>query len=185
LYNIIVSLKHPEMSNNNNKSSSSSIQEISNFIFLFIIWYSFNAGYNVYNSKTKTALSYPIFISILQLTIGLIYVVPLWLLRIRKVPKLTFTDIFNLLPIVSLNAIGHAAAVIAMFEKGGGSFTHVIKSSEPVISSILSLIINKILPTPLAGLSLLPITYGVAYASTLGDLSIQAMAKELTTKAAM
>lgn len=174
------------MSNNSNKSSSSSsIQEISYFIFLFIIWYSFNAAYNVYNSKTKSSLSYPIFISILQLIIGLVYVIPLWLLRIRKLPKLTFSDIINLLPIVSLNAIGHTAAVVAMFEKGGGSFTHVIKSSEPVVSSILSLIINKILPTPLAGLSLLPITYGVAYASTSGDLSIQSMAKELTTKAAM
>ena len=170
---------------NNSKSISSSIQEIGYFIFLFIIWYGFNAGYNVYNSKTKSSLSYPIFISILQLTIGLVYVVPLWLLRIRKLPKLTFIDVFNLLPIVSLNAIGHTSTVIAMFEKGGGSFTHVIKASEPVVSSILSLIINKILPTPLAGLSLLPITYGVAYASTLGDLSIQSMAKELTTKAAM
>jgi len=170
---------------NSSKSVSSSIQEIGYFIFLFIIWYGFNAGYNVYNSKTKSSLSYPIFISILQLTIGLVYVVPLWLLRIRKLPKLTFTDIFNLLPIVSLNAIGHTSTVIAMFEKGGGSFTHVIKASEPVVSSILSLIINKILPTPLAGLSLLPITYGVAYASTLGDLSVQSMAKELTTKAAM
>jgi len=170
---------------NSSKSISSSIQEIGYFTFLFIIWYGFNAGYNVYNSKTKSSLSYPIFISILQLTIGLVYVVPLWLLRIRKLPKLTFTDICNLLPIVSLNAIGHTSTVIAMFEKGGGSFTHVIKASEPVVSSILSLIINKILPTPLAGLSLLPITYGVAYASTLGDLSIQSMAKELTTKAAM
>jgi solute carrier family 35 protein E1 len=170
---------------NNSKSILSSIQEISYFIFLFIIWYGFNAGYNVYNSKTKSSLSYPIFISILQLIMGLIYVVPLWLLRIRKLPNLTFTDIFNLLPIVSLNAIGHTSAVIAMFEKGGGSFTHVIKASEPVVSSILSLVINKILPTPLAGLSLLPITYGVAYASTLGDLSIPSMAKELTTKAAM
>ena len=172
------------MSNSNNKSSTSS-SSISFFIFLFVIWYGFNAAYNIYNSKTKLLLSYPVFISILQLTIGLIYVVPLWLLRIRKLPKLTFTDVVNLLPIIGLNAIGHTASVIAMFEKGGGSFTHVIKASEPVVSSILILAINKILPTPLAGLSLLPITYGVAYASTLGDLSFQSMVKELTTKAAM
>jgi len=169
------------MSNN----QKTSIQEISYLIFLFLIWYSFNAGYNVYNSKTKASLSYPVFIAILQLIIGLIYVLPLWLLKIRKIPKLTYNDIYILLPIVGLNAIGHVATVIAMFEKGGGSFAHVIKASEPVISALLSLIMNKILPTPLAGLSLFPITYGVAYASTLGDLSIQSMAKELTTKAAM
>ena len=166
-------------------SSSTSIQEILYLIFLFGIWYSFNAGYNVYNSKTKSALAYPIFVSILQLVVGLLYAIPLWIIGLRKLPKLTFSDILHLSPIVFLNALGHTATVIAMFEKGGGSFAHVIKASEPVVSAILSLLMNGILPTPLAGLSLLPITYGVAYASTLGDLSIQTMAKELTTKAAM
>lgn len=45
----------------------------------------------------------------------------------RKTPNLTFSDLVKLLPIVVLNALGHLFAVIAMFEKGGGSFTHVIK----------------------------------------------------------
>jgi hypothetical protein len=50
-----------------------------------------------------------------------------------------------------------------VFEKGGGSFTHVIKAAEPVVSVILGLFINKDVPKPLTALSLLPITYGVAY----------------------
>ena len=53
------------------------------------------------------------------------------------------------------------ASVIAMFEKGGGSFTHVIKASEPVVSVILSLFITGAVPKPLTVLSLLPITYGM------------------------
>jgi drug/metabolite transporter (DMT)-like permease len=90
------------------------------------------------------------------------------LIGFRKIPKVTFQDILKLLPIAVLNAGGHACAVNAMFQKGGGSFTHVIKASEPVVSVLLNLFINQIVPRPLTALSLLPITFGVAYASTLG-----------------
>ena len=93
-------------------------------------------------------------------------------------------DFLGLLPIALLNALGHVSAVIAMFEKGGGSFTHVIKASEPVVSVFLSFLINGIIPKPLTALSLLPITYGVAYASTLGNININSISKELTSKAA-
>ena len=153
-------------------------------LFLFILWYGFNAGYNVYNSLLKV-FPLPITISLLQLPAGLIYVIPLWLLRIRKTPSLTVTDIFQLIPIAFLNALGHTSAVIAMFQVGGGSFTHVIKASEPVASVILGLLINGVVPKPFTALSLLPITYGVAYASTLGILDVNTMSRELTTKAAM
>lgn len=60
----------------------------------------------------------------------------------------------------------------------------VIKASEPVVSVILGLIVNGIVPKPLTAASLLPITYGVAYASTLGQLDVKTMSRELTTKAA-
>ena len=83
-----------------------------------------------------------------------------------------------------LNAVGHASAVIAMFQKGGGSFTHVIKASEPVVSVILGLLLCGIVPRPLTAVSLLPITYGVAYASTLGKLDWRTMGKELGSTAA-
>ena len=49
---------------------------------------------------------------------------------------------------------------IVRFQKGGGSFTHVIKASEPVVSVLLGLLINRVVPRPLTALSLLPITYG-------------------------
>lgn len=120
----------------------------------------------------------------MQLLIGLFYAVPLWLLKIRKTPNLSSHDLLKLMPIALLNAGGHACAVNAMFEKGGGSFTHVIKASEPVVSVILGFVVNRAVPRPLTALSLLPITYGVAYASTLGQLNIKTMSSELTTKAA-
>lgn len=154
-------------------------------LLLFIVWYGCNAGYNVYNSYVKEDFAFPYIIALIQLGVGLVYALPLWVLRLRDFPNLNFYDVWTLLPIVILNAFGHLAAVYAMFEIGGGSFTHVIKASEPVVSVILGLIVNQIIPKPLTALSLLPITYGVAYASTLGNLNIATMSKELTTKAAM
>jgi len=151
---------------------------------LFVLWYAFNAAYNVYNAFVKKDFEFPWTISSTQLLIGMFYAIPLWLAGVRKLPKMTVDDILALLPIAVLNAGGHACAVNAMFEKGGGSFTHVIKASEPVVSVLLGLIVNGVVPKPFTALSLLPITYGVAYASTLGNLSPASMSRELTTKAA-
>jgi drug/metabolite transporter (DMT)-like permease len=150
---------------------------------LFVAWYAFNAGYNVYNAYVKV-FGFPLTIAAAQLGVGLVYFIPLWILGVRKLPKITFDDFLLLLPIALLNVGGHACAVIAMFEVGGGSFTHVIKASEPVVSVILGLVVNGIVPKPFTAISLLPITYGVAYASTLGQLDATTMSRELGTRAA-
>ncbi len=92
---------------------------------------------------------------------------------------------FKTTRIVIANSVGHITAVYAMFEKGGGSFTHVIKASEPIVNVLLALIINRTPPKFLTFISLLPIAYGVAYASTLGHLSFDTIYEELTTNVAM
>lgn len=159
-------------------------KDVLKLVSTFLIWYVFNAAYNVYNAYMKKDFQKPWTTSASQLFIGMLYALPVWALGLRTIPQLTLDDILKLLPIALLNAGGHACAVNAMFEKGGGSFTHVIKASEPVVSVILGLIINGVVPKPLTAISLLPITYGVAYASTLGNLDVKTMSKELTTKAA-
>jgi len=151
---------------------------------LFIVWYGFNAGYNVYNAMLKP-LGCPYFIAAVQLAVGLVYAIPLWILGFRKIPSLNFTDVFRLLPIAVLNSAGHTASVLAMFRPGGGSFTHVIKASEPVVSVILGFLLSGAVPKPLTALSLLPITYGVSYAATLGDLNYDRMKSELTSYTAV
>lgn len=72
-----------------------------------------------------------------------------------------------------------------MFQKGGGSFTHVIKASEPVVSVVFCFLFLGVNPKPFTALSLLPITYGVAYASTLGNLSWATISSEMTSITAM
>jgi len=52
------------------------------------------------------------------------------------------------------------------------------------VSVLLGLLVNRIIPKPLTALSLLPVTYGVAYASTLGNLNVASMSREFSTKAA-
>lgn len=153
-------------------------------VFLFVLWYGFNAGYNVYNAYMKKDFQYPWAVAAIQLLVGLFYSVPLWFFKVRKFPVISMDDFLRLLPIACLNAGGHACTVNAMFEKGGGSFTHVIKASEPVVSVLLGILVNGIIPKPFTAASLLPVTYGVAYASTLGQLNPTTMGKEFTTKAA-
>lgn len=166
------------------KSSSSSLGEVLQLLVLFAAWYGFNAGYNVTNAHLKV-FAFPITISALQLVVGLVYALPLWILGIRPPPKLTFNDLIKLFPVAALNAIGHTVTVIAMFQKGGGSFAHVIKASEPVVSVLLGLVVNGAVPKPFTALALLPVSYGVAYASTLGNLSVASMSKELTSVTAI
>ncbi len=148
---------------------------------IFVLWYATSASYNVYNAFMRV---YPFEYTVgcLQFAVGLFYALPLWILGLRPFPKLSWSEIiYNLWPVALLNTVGHITAVFAMFQKGGGSFTHVIKASEPVVSVILSFVINGSVPKLFTGLSLLPIVYGVAYASTLGNLNIATMQKELQT----
>jgi drug/metabolite transporter (DMT)-like permease len=153
-------------------------------VALFFLWYGFNAAYNVFNALMKRDFKFPLTTATAQLLIGLVYALPLWIFGARKVPSFSTKDLTTLLPIAFLNTLGHTATVCATFEKGGGSFTHVIKAAEPVVSVLLNLIVSGIIPKPLTSISMLPISYGVAYASTLGKLSVDTMSTELTTKAA-
>jgi hypothetical protein len=79
----------------------------------------------VYNAYVKKDFQHPWSTAALQLLVGLFYSVPLWALNIRKLPIISYQDFLKLLPIACLNAGGHACAVVAMFEKGGGSFTNL------------------------------------------------------------
>lgn len=132
----------------------------------------------------KKDLAFPVAAATMQLLVGLLTVSPLWALHIRTLPSMTMADITRLLPIAALNAAGHACSVVAMSVPGGGSFTHVVKAAEPVVSVLLGLLVQGAVPKPFTALSLLPITYGVAYASTLGKLNLATMSSEFGSTAA-
>ncbi|KAL7472813.1 hypothetical protein ACHAXS_013192 [Conticribra weissflogii] len=130
----------------------------------FALWYLFNIGYNIYNKQALNALDYPWTIATIQMATGILYFVPLWLLGLRKAPKLSGDDLKTLLPIALCHTGVHVGAVIAL-GAGAVSFAHIVKASEPVVTCVVNaLLLGEILPAKVYA-TLLPIIGGVAIAS--------------------
>lgn len=105
---------------------------------------------------------------------GILYFVPLWLLGIRKAPKLSISEMKTLLPIALCHTGVHVGAVIAL-GAGAVSFAHIVKASEPVVTCLLNaVLLGQVLPLPVY-LTLIPIIAGVAIAS-LKELSFTVLA---------
>ena len=99
---------------------------------IFALWYLFSGAYNVYNQKMKS-LNFPFVVCCIQFTMGLLYVLPMWTLKLQKFPEVSVKEVLTHMSLVAiLNVLGHAAAVYAMFQSGGGTATHVVKAAEPV-----------------------------------------------------
>jgi solute carrier family 35, member E1 len=135
----------------------------------FALWYLFNIGYNIYNKQALNALAYPWTVATFQMAIGILYFGPLWILGIRKAPKLSFADLKTLFPIALCHTGVHVGAVIAL-GAGAVSFAHIVKASEPVVTCALNAaLLGQVLPVSVY-MTLLPIIGGVAIAS-LKELS--------------
>lgn len=137
---------------------------------LFGLWYALNIGYNIYNKRVLNlapALTYTT--GFLQLFMGLIYVIPLWTLNLRKKPEVTNEELKTLLPLALCHLGTHLGAIVSL-GAGAVSFTHIVKAAEPAVSAAMSAVLLKsYLPLPVY-LSLLPVMGGVALAS-LSELS--------------
>jgi len=130
----------------------------------FALWYLFNIAYNIYNKQALNVLSYPWTVATLQMGTGLLYFLPLWLLKLRKAPKLSFSDLRTLFPIALCHTGVHIGAVIAL-GAGAVSFAHIVKASEPVVTCLMNyLFLGQVLPLQVY-VTLLPIIGGVAIAS--------------------
>lgn len=140
----------------------------------FALWYLFNIGYNIYNKQALNALDYPWTIAFIQMAAGIVYFVPLWILGLRKAPKLSFDDLKTLFPIALCHTGVHIGAVIAL-GAGAVSFAHIVKASEPVVTcGMNAAILGEVLPVSVY-LTLLPIIGGVAIAS-MKELSFTILA---------
>lgn len=131
---------------------------------LFVLWYVFSVFYNIF-SKTSLNLAPSLAwtTATLQMSLGLLYVLPLWLSGLRKRPKVSPKDIVRLLPVAILHALVHIGGVVSM-GAGAVSFTYIVKASEPAVSAILSALTGTILPLSVYA-TLIPVMGGVAIAS--------------------
>jgi solute carrier family 35, member E1 len=62
-------------------------------VFYVALWYGLNIGYNIYNKDTSNQFPFPWIIGCISLGAGLLYMLPVWLLGVRKIPKLTSGDV--------------------------------------------------------------------------------------------
>jgi len=133
-------------------------------MFYIGLWYLFNIGYNIYNKKALIAYPYPWAVALWQMAFGWLIFVPLWVFGVRKTPSLTMQEAIKLSPSAFGHLATHVGAVVAFFA-GAVSFGHIVKASEPVVSSLLNfLFMGEVLNWQVYA-SLLPIIGGVGLAS--------------------
>lgn len=130
---------------------------------VFGLWYFQNIVFNIYNKKVLNIFPFPWLLASFQLFVGSIWMLGLWSLKLQPCPKITKPFIIALLGPALFHTIGHISACVS-FSKVAVSFTHVIKSAEPVFSVIFSSVLGDRYPIQV-WLSILPIVLGCSLAA--------------------
>jgi len=130
----------------------------------FALWYLFNIANQIYNKKALNALGMPYSIALLQLFVGIPYVMFLWGTGLRKAPKMSVENVKTLFPVSLFHLGTHVGAVVSL-SAGAVSFTHIVKASEPVVSAAMSAVFLGAVSSPITYATLLPIVLGVCVAS--------------------
>lgn len=127
------------------------------------LWYFLNILYNLSNKSIATAFPLPLTLASAQLFAGLLYIVPCWALGVRPVPTLGNEDLKRVAKVALFHTVGHCLTVLSL-SAGSVSFTHIIKSAEPIFSTLLLSLLGTRSPLPV-NLMLFPIVFGVCLAS--------------------
>lgn len=146
---------------------------------LFGLWYWGNVYYNIYNKKAlnllggaKGGLVWTV--SMFQLFIGVMWVVPLWALGIRTAPKLTTENWMEIFPVGVWSAGAHGGSVLGL-GAGAVSFAQILKACEPAFSAVNEVIFLGEIQAWQVYVTLIPIIGGVGLASA-GELSFSWLA---------
>jgi len=113
----------------------------------FLCWYVGNYFYNISNKLALRAAGgsagFPMTISTLQLGVGCIYALFMWVAPdAREKPKVTVDDIIKMLPVGFCFAGAHSASVFAL-SAGAVSFGQIVKAAEPAFAAVLSQFVYK------------------------------------------
>ncbi|KAL7083486.1 hypothetical protein ACP275_14G166000 [Erythranthe tilingii] len=130
---------------------------------VFGLWYFQNIVFNIYNKKALNIFPYPWFLATFQLFIGSVWMLALWTLKIQPCPKIDKSFVVALLGPALFHTVGHISACVS-FSKVAVSFTHVIKSAEPVFSVVFSSFLGDSYPLSV-WLSIVPIVFGCSLAA--------------------
>jgi len=113
----------------------------------FLFWYVGNYYYNITNKLALRAAGgssgFPMTISALQLGVGCIYALFMWVAPdARETPKVTVDDIIKMLPVAFCFMGAHSASVFAL-SAGAVSFGQIVKAAEPAFAAVLSQFVYK------------------------------------------
>ena len=119
--------------------------------------------YKVVNKKVLNTLPAPLTVGSIQFGVGAIYASLMWLLHLRKAPKLYPAGKAAVRKIGYYHCFGQLLTIVSL-GSGPVSFTHIVKALEPFFSALVSALIFGKWMKPLVYLSLVPVVAGVAYA---------------------
>mmetsp|Transcript_28602 Transcript_28602/g.42303 ORF Transcript_28602/g.42303 Transcript_28602/m.42303 type:complete len:392 (+) Transcript_28602:56-1231(+) len=116
-------------------------------LMYFLFWYVGNYYYNITNKLALKAAGgsagFPMTISSLQLGVGCLYGIFLWLAPdARKKPEIGLDDVIKMLPVAFCAMGAHCASVFAL-SAGAVSFGQIVKASEPAFAAVLSTFVYK------------------------------------------
>uniref|UniRef100_A0A7S2RLD5 Sugar phosphate transporter domain-containing protein n=1 Tax=Rhizochromulina marina TaxID=1034831 RepID=A0A7S2RLD5_9STRA len=138
-------------------------------LLYFVFWYAGNYFYNIQNKvalkASGGATGFPMTVSALQLGVGVVYALFLWMAPdARKGPILTTKTLFKMLPVAFCTAAAHSASVFAL-SAGAVSFGQIVKAAEPAFAAVVATAIyGKTISLP-KWFCLIPVIGGVCLAS--------------------
>lgn len=155
----------PRASSNVNSADESEAprSKTLNLALVFGFWYFQNIVFNIYNKKVLNLFPFPWLLASFQLFVGSLWMLFLWFFKLQPCPKISKHFIVALLGPSLFHTIGHISACVS-FSKVAVSFTHVIKSSEPVFSVVFSSFLGDTYPLKV-WLSIIPIVLGCSLAA--------------------
>lgn len=100
-------------------------------------WYAFNIVFNILNKSMLNVFPCPWFIAAFQLGASALFMCTLWATGLHPAPAVSSKLFKALLPVAFFHTVGHVTACVS-FSQMAVSFTHVVKSAEPVMSVVLA-----------------------------------------------
>ena len=148
-------------------------------LFYFAGWYLGNYYYTLNNKLALKAAGgaagFPITIGFLQMVIGSLYALFLWMAPDARVsPNISASDLVKILPVAACAGGAHLSSIFSM-NLGAVSFAQIVKAAEPAFAALLGVSLYGKSVSRAKWLCLIPVIGGVCLAS-IQELDFSVMA---------
>ena len=145
----------------------------------FAGWYLGNYYYTLNNKLALKAAGgasgFPITIGFLQMLIGSLYALFLWMAPDARVsPNISASDLVKILPVAACAGGAHLSSIFSM-NLGAVSFAQIVKAAEPAFAALLGVSLYGKSVSRAKWLCLIPVIGGVCLAS-IKELDFSVMA---------